>query len=153
MFAAIPRASLRRAFAKHHGVNRAYLNMILNGRRPVSDSITEVLGLHKVYIAQSQRRTGRKRQARPLPPGQSALGHKRTWRHVRSMSALPPKADIRPGGSDVRLGPEADNRCHSITSSVELPMESSRPEQQMPKQARAILRLRPGDSFRQAEAL
>jgi hypothetical protein len=25
----------------------------------------------------------------------SALGHKRTWPHVRSMSALPPKADIR----------------------------------------------------------
>jgi hypothetical protein len=38
--------------------------MILNGKRPVSDSVA----LHKVYIAQSRRSTGRKRQARPLPP-------------------------------------------------------------------------------------
>jgi hypothetical protein len=32
--------------------NRAYLNMILNGRRPVSDFIGGVIGLRKVYIAQ-----------------------------------------------------------------------------------------------------
>jgi len=35
-------------FAKHHGVDRAYLNMISNGRRPVSDSIAGAVGLHKV---------------------------------------------------------------------------------------------------------
>jgi hypothetical protein len=39
-------------FAKHHGVDRAYLNMILNGKRPVSDSIAEVIGLRNVYIAE-----------------------------------------------------------------------------------------------------
>jgi hypothetical protein len=66
--AAVKREGGQSAFAKHHGVNRAYLNMILNGKRPVSDSIAVALGLHKVYIAQSRRRTGRKRQARPLPP-------------------------------------------------------------------------------------
>jgi hypothetical protein len=31
---------------------RAYLNMILNGKRPVSDSIAGVIGLRKVYIAE-----------------------------------------------------------------------------------------------------
>src|SRR6516225_3525714 len=66
--AAVKREGGQSAFAKHHGVNRAYLNMILNGKRPVSDSIAGALGLHKVYIAQSQLRTGRKRQTRPLPP-------------------------------------------------------------------------------------
>jgi hypothetical protein len=37
-------------FAKHHGVDRAYLN---NGKRPVSDSIAGVIGLRKVYVAQN----------------------------------------------------------------------------------------------------
>jgi hypothetical protein len=34
-------------FAKHHGVDRAYLNMIL------SDSIATAVGLRKVYVAQN----------------------------------------------------------------------------------------------------
>jgi DNA-binding transcriptional regulator YdaS (Cro superfamily) len=37
--AAVEREGGQSAFAKHHGVDRAYLNMILNGKRPVSDSI------------------------------------------------------------------------------------------------------------------
>jgi hypothetical protein len=32
---------------------RAYLNMILNGKRPVSDSIATAVGLRKVYVAQN----------------------------------------------------------------------------------------------------
>jgi len=39
------------AFAKHHGINRVYLNMIFNRKRPVSDSIAGAVGLRKVYIA------------------------------------------------------------------------------------------------------
>jgi hypothetical protein len=38
----------------------------------------------------------------------SALGQKRTFRNVQSMSALPPKADIRPRDQDVCFGPQAD---------------------------------------------
>jgi hypothetical protein len=38
----------------------------------------------------------------------SALGQKQTLKHVRSMSALPPKADIRQHGWDVRFVPKAD---------------------------------------------
>jgi hypothetical protein len=39
----------------------------------------------------------------------SALGQKQTSRHVRAMSALPPKADIEPRLRDVRFVPKADN--------------------------------------------
>jgi len=40
------------AFAKCHGINRTYLNMVLSGKRPVGDAVAEALGLHKVYKAQ-----------------------------------------------------------------------------------------------------
>jgi len=39
----------------------------------------------------------------------SALGHKRTLGHVRTMSALPPKADIGTQPRDVRFVPKADS--------------------------------------------
>jgi hypothetical protein len=39
------------AFAKHHGINRTYLNMVLTGKRPVGDAVAEALGLRKVYTA------------------------------------------------------------------------------------------------------
>jgi hypothetical protein len=39
------------AFAKHHGVDRALVNGILNGKRPVSGSVAKALGLRKVYVA------------------------------------------------------------------------------------------------------
>jgi hypothetical protein len=38
----------------------------------------------------------------------SALGHKRTLKWVRAMSALPPKADIRQRNRHVRFVPKAD---------------------------------------------
>ena len=54
----------------------------------------------------------------------SALGQKQTLSGVRSMSALPPKADIDQDGCNVRFVPEADilrrnkERRYSITSSA-----------------------------------
>ena len=54
----------------------------------------------------------------------SALGQKRTFQSVLLMSALPPKADIRPRDQDVRFGPQADilrrgrDWRYSITSSA-----------------------------------
>jgi hypothetical protein len=50
---AVEREGGQTAFAKHHGVDRAYLNMILNSKRPVSDSVAEAVGLRKVYVAQN----------------------------------------------------------------------------------------------------
>ena len=42
----------------------------------------------------------------PFP--MSSLGHKQTLRHVRSMSGIPAKADIRQRERHVRFVPEAD---------------------------------------------
>jgi hypothetical protein len=46
---AIKREGGQVAFAKHHSVNRTYLNMVLPRKRPVGDAVAEALGLHKVY--------------------------------------------------------------------------------------------------------
>ena len=54
--AAVQSEGSQTAFAKHHGINRAYLNMIFNRKRPVSDSIAGAVGLRKVYIAQKSAR-------------------------------------------------------------------------------------------------
>jgi hypothetical protein len=50
----------------------------------------------------------------------SALGHKQTSRSQITMSAIPPKADIRLPFDDVRYGPEADINqvIYSITKSA-----------------------------------
>jgi len=47
--AAIEREGGQVAFAKHHSVNRTYLNMVLSGKRPLGEAVAEV-GLHRVYI-------------------------------------------------------------------------------------------------------
>jgi len=46
---AIEREGGQVAFAKHHRVNRTYLNMVLNRKRPMGDAVAEALGLHRVY--------------------------------------------------------------------------------------------------------
>jgi DNA-binding phage protein len=38
------------AFAQRHGMERTNLTNVLNGKRPVSSSIVEALGLRKVYV-------------------------------------------------------------------------------------------------------
>jgi hypothetical protein len=49
-------------------------------------------------------------------PLMSALGQKRTSTHVRVMSALPPKADIRQRELNVRFVPKADICSAAITA-------------------------------------
>jgi hypothetical protein len=48
---AIEHEGSQAAFAKHHRINRTYLNMVLSGKRPVGDAVAEALGLYKVYKA------------------------------------------------------------------------------------------------------
>jgi hypothetical protein len=48
--AAVEREGGESAFAKRHGINRAYVNMILNGKRSVGNSVAKALRLRKVYI-------------------------------------------------------------------------------------------------------
>jgi plasmid maintenance system antidote protein VapI len=50
--AAVEREGSQTAFAKRHGVNRVLVNMILNGKTPVSGGIAKVLGLRKMYVAE-----------------------------------------------------------------------------------------------------
>ena len=48
-------------------------------------------------------------------PSMSALGHKRTKRHLGAMSALPPKADKEQMARFVRFVPKADiTRCSKL---------------------------------------
>ena len=49
--AAVEREGNQVAFARHHGLQRASLNMILNGKRPVSEKVIKALGLRRVYAA------------------------------------------------------------------------------------------------------
>ena len=49
---AIEREGSQIAFAKHYGINRTHLNMVLTGKRPVGDAVAEALGLHKAYVVE-----------------------------------------------------------------------------------------------------
>ena len=48
--AAIEREGSQAAFAKCYGVDRVYLDMVLNGARSVGSTIANALGLRKAYI-------------------------------------------------------------------------------------------------------
>ncbi len=49
--AAVEREGSQVAYARRHGLERAQLNQILTGKRPVSASVVKALGLQKVYTA------------------------------------------------------------------------------------------------------
>ena len=51
----------------------------------------------------------------------SDLGHKRTFRSFRPMSALPPKADLRQRNCDVRFVPKADIRIAAKNLAIRSP--------------------------------
>jgi hypothetical protein len=51
--AAIEREGGRATFAKHHGIDRTYLNMVLNGRRAVGSPIVKAIGLREAYVLES----------------------------------------------------------------------------------------------------
>jgi hypothetical protein len=48
----------------------------------------------------------------------SALGQKQTSGHLRTMSALPPKADIAERDWHVRFVPKADILCCDVTNII-----------------------------------
>ena len=48
--AAVEREGSQVAFARRHGLDRVHLNMILKGKKPVTEKISKVLGLCKVYV-------------------------------------------------------------------------------------------------------
>jgi hypothetical protein len=50
--AAVEHEGGQRAFANRHGVDRSYVNMILNGRARVTNTIAKALGLRRMYVAE-----------------------------------------------------------------------------------------------------
>jgi len=50
---AVEREGSQVAFANHHGIHRTFLNMVLKGKRPVGDAVTEALGLHRAYVVRT----------------------------------------------------------------------------------------------------
>jgi DNA-binding phage protein len=48
--AAIAREGSQTAYARRHGLERSGINMVLNGKRPVTDAVMKALGLRKLYV-------------------------------------------------------------------------------------------------------
>jgi DNA-binding phage protein len=46
---AIEREGHQGAFARRHGINRTYLNQILNRKKQINTTVMKALGLRKVY--------------------------------------------------------------------------------------------------------
>ena len=53
--AAIEREGSQIAFAKRYGVNRAYLNMVLSGKRPVGGTVVKALGFARCTLSDERR--------------------------------------------------------------------------------------------------
>lgn len=49
--AAVERERSQVAFARRHDLDRVYLNMVLNRKRPVGEKVAKALGLRKVYTS------------------------------------------------------------------------------------------------------
>ena len=49
--AAVEQEGGQKAFASRHGLDRGYVNKVLNGRARVKDALADALGLQRVYAA------------------------------------------------------------------------------------------------------
>jgi len=49
--AAVEREGSQTAFARRHGIERTTINAILSGKRPVTESVANALGLRRTYTA------------------------------------------------------------------------------------------------------
>ena len=49
--AAVEREGSQVGFARRHDLDRVYLNMVLNRKRPVGEKVAKALGLRKVYTS------------------------------------------------------------------------------------------------------
>ena len=47
--AAVERQGSQTAFAKRHGIERTRINAILSGKRPITESVANALGLRRTY--------------------------------------------------------------------------------------------------------
>lgn len=49
--AAVEREGSQTAFARRHGIERTRINAILSGKRPITESVANALGLRRTYTA------------------------------------------------------------------------------------------------------
>ena len=49
--AAVEREGSQTAFARLHGIERTRVNAILSGKRPITESVANALGLRRTYTA------------------------------------------------------------------------------------------------------
>ena len=56
---AIEREGNQGAFARRHGIERSYLNQILNQKKPVNRAVLRALELRRVYAAEQDERDPR----------------------------------------------------------------------------------------------
>ena len=49
---AVGREGNQGAFARRIGVSRSYINQVLNGNKPISDSVLEILELRRVFTSE-----------------------------------------------------------------------------------------------------
>ena len=49
--AAVERQGSQTAYAKRHGIERTRINAILSGKRPITESVANALGLRRTYTA------------------------------------------------------------------------------------------------------
>ena len=77
----------------------------------------------------------------------SALGHKRTSEHVQSMSALPPKADIRPAPQKCYIDFGAGPVCSPshLTTTAEVLLRADHPQKRTLELSRAMRNTKRGD--------
>jgi hypothetical protein len=50
--AAVDQEGGQKAFVSRQGLDRTYVNMVLNGRARIRDSLTKALGVRKAYVAE-----------------------------------------------------------------------------------------------------
>ena len=48
---AVEREGSQTAFARRHSIERTRVNAILSGKRPITDSVADALGLRRTYTA------------------------------------------------------------------------------------------------------
>jgi DNA-binding transcriptional regulator YdaS (Cro superfamily) len=73
---AVRREGSQMAFAKRHGLNRSNLNLVLSGKRPISDSVARPLGLCRLYVAGEDQTLRMLRAAIEREGGQSAFARR-----------------------------------------------------------------------------
>jgi hypothetical protein len=69
----IEREGSQSAFAKHHSIHRTNLNMVLSGKRPVTDAVAKALGLRKAYAVSSPAADGCDTEIAPRAKGKSLI--------------------------------------------------------------------------------